>query len=66
MGGVALDTTVFSPGEHMIMRRHHAGFHSGMAPQTGFAPGILLLPVAGIALVFGVGLMEMLPDKPLA
>ena len=66
MGTVTLDTAIFRPGNHMIMRRHHAGFHPRMAPQTGLVPGILLLPMTGIAFVLGIGLVKMLPDKPLA
>lgn len=66
MGAVAQDTTVFRSGEHMIMRGHHGGFHACVAPQTGFAPGILLSPMTGIAFFFGKRLMQMLPDKTLA
>lgn len=66
MGAVAQDTTVFRAGEHMVMRGHHGGFHACMAPQTGFAPAILLSPMTGIAFFLGKRLMQMLPDKPLA
>jgi hypothetical protein len=66
MGTVTLDTAIFRSGDHMIMRRHHAGLHPRMTPQTGLVPGILLLPMTGIAFVLGVGLVKMLPDKPLA
>jgi len=66
MGAVAQDTTVFRSGEHMIMRGHHGGFHACVAPQTGFAPGIVLSPMTGIAFLFGKRLMQMLPDKALS
>ena len=66
MGAVTQDTTVFRAGEHMIMRGHHGGLHARVAPQTGFAPGVLLSPMTGIAFFFGKRLMQMLPDKPLA
>ena len=66
MGAVAQDTAVFRPGQHMVMRGHHAGFHSGMTPQAGFASGTLLMPMTGIAFFFGKGRMQILPDKTLA
>lgn len=66
MGAVTQDAAVFRSGEHMIMRRHHAGFHSCVTPQTGFASGLLLRAMTGIAFLFGKRLMQMLPDKTLA
>lgn len=66
MGAVTQDAAVFRSGEHMIMRGHHGGLHACVAPQTGFAPGILLRSMTGIAFFFGKRLMQMLPDKTLA
>jgi len=66
MGAVTQNTTVFRSGEHMIMRGHHGGFYACVAMQAGFAPGILLSPMTGIAFFFGKRLVQMLPDKPLA
>lgn len=66
VGTVTHYAAVFRPGEHMIMRRHHGGFHSCMTPQAGFASDILLLAMTGIAFFFGIGLMQILPDKALA
>ena len=66
MGAVTEDATVFRPGQHMIMRGHHAGFHAGMTPQADFASGTLLMPVTRVAFFFGKGRMLILADKTLA
>lgn len=66
MRAVAQNAPVFHPGEHMIMRGHHAGLHSCVTPQTGIASVFLLGAMAGIAFFLGKRLMQMVPDKPLA
>lgn len=66
MRTVTQDAAVFRPGEHMIMRCHHAGLHSRVTAQTSVASGVLLRAMTGIAFFFGKRLMQMLPDKTLA
>lgn len=57
MGAMTQDAAVFRSGKHMIMRRHHAGFHSCVTPQTGFASVFLLGTVAGITFFLSKRLM---------
>ena len=66
MGTMTHYTAVFRPGEHMVVRRHHGGFHACMTPQACLASDILLLAMTGITFFFGIGLMQILPDNPLA